>query len=88
MKTLAVVVNGLRNLDSILPAASALAKGYVAYGVKPADYTPVGEALLWRLEHGLVPDSTPELKSAWSAAYATLANFMIAEAYGCEAAAE
>jgi nitric oxide dioxygenase len=48
---------------------------------------PVGEVLLWTLEHGLGSDWTPELKSAWSAAYATLANFMIAEAYGREAAA-
>ncbi len=34
MKTLTVVVNGLGNLKSILPAASALAKGHVGYGVR------------------------------------------------------
>jgi hemoglobin-like flavoprotein len=88
MKTLTVVVNGLGNLQTILPAASALAKGHVAYGVKPAHYTPVGEALLWILERGLGPDWTAELEGAWSAAYTTLANFMIAEAYGRQAAAE
>src|SRR3977135_3243705 len=36
MATLAVVVNGLSNLASILPAASALAKRHVSYGAKPA----------------------------------------------------
>ncbi|MBV8510349.1 MAG: hemin receptor, partial [Xanthobacteraceae bacterium] len=56
MKTLTVVVNGLGNLQTILPAASALAKNHVAYGVKPSHYTPVGEALLWTLQRGLGPD--------------------------------
>jgi nitric oxide dioxygenase len=88
MKTLTVVVNGLGNLQTILPAASALAKNHVAYGVKPLHYAPVGEALLWTLQRGLGPDWTPELEGAWSAAYSTLANFMIAEAYGRQAAAE
>jgi hemoglobin-like flavoprotein len=35
MATLAVVVNGLSNLESVLPAASALAKRHVIYGAKP-----------------------------------------------------
>ncbi len=53
MATLAVVVNGLNNLEAILPAASALAKRYVGYGVKPIHYAIVGDALLWTLERGL-----------------------------------
>jgi nitric oxide dioxygenase len=88
MKTLIIVVNGLGNLQTILPAASALAKNHVAYGVKSSHYTPVGEALLWTLQHGLGSDWTPELAGAWSTAYTTIANFMIAEAYGRQAAAE
>jgi len=44
--------------------------------------------LLWTLERGLGSTWTPELEGAWSAAYTTLANFMIAEAYGRQAAAE
>ena len=35
MGTLAVVVNGLGDLGSVLPAASALAKRHVSYGAKP-----------------------------------------------------
>ena len=53
MATLAVVVNGLSDLPSILPAASALAKRHVAYGAKPEHYPVVGSALLWTLEKGL-----------------------------------
>jgi len=88
MATLAVVVNGLANLDAILPAASALAKRHVAYGVKPGHYMPVGEALLWTLERGLGSGWTPELAAAWTAAYTTLSQFMIGEAYGRSVAAE
>ena len=53
MATLVVLVNSLGNLEAVLPAASALAKRHVDYGVKAADYTPVGAALLWTLEQGL-----------------------------------
>src|ERR1700722_7718955 len=72
MATLAVVVNGLGNLDAILPAASAFAKRHVDYGVKAAHYAPVGEALLWTLERGLGAQWTPELAAAWGAAYGVL----------------
>ena len=88
MTTLAVVVNGLTSLDSILLAASALAKKHVGYGVKAGDYAPVGAALLWTLEKGLGKDWTPELAAAWSGAYALLSDFMIGEAYGRPVAAE
>jgi len=88
MATLTVVIGGLSNLESILPAASALAKRHVQYGVKPADYEPVGEALLWTLERGLGEQWTPQLAMAWSTAYGVLSEFMINEAYGRSAAAE
>ena len=88
MATLAVVVNGLGNLESILPAASALAKRHVGYGVKASDYTPVGAALLWTLERGLGDAWTTDLAAAWGAAYAVLSGYMIGEAYGHSAAAE
>src|SRR6516162_6320499 len=42
MSTLAVVVNGLSNLESTLPAASALATRHVAYGAKAEHYPVVG----------------------------------------------
>jgi hemoglobin-like flavoprotein len=53
MATLGVVVNSLGNLEAVLPTASALAKRHVDYGVKAADYTPVGATLLWTLEQNL-----------------------------------
>ncbi len=88
MATLAAVVNGLGDLGSILPAASALAKRHVAYGAKPAHYPVVGSALLWTLEKGLGDGWTPEVAEAWTAAYGTLSGYMISEGYGSAQAAE
>jgi hemoglobin-like flavoprotein len=82
MAMLAVVVNGLGNLQSVLPAASALATRHVAYGAKAEHYPVVGAALLWTLEKGLGEAWTPEVADAWTAVYGTLSGFMIAEAYG------
>ena len=89
MATLAVVVNGLTDLEAVLPAASALAKRHVGYGAKPEHYPVVGGALLWTLEKGLGEAAwTPELAAAWTAAYGTLSGYMISEAYGRSQAAE
>ncbi len=87
MTTLGVVVNGLKNLDAVLPAARELAVRHVRYGVKPAHYAPVGEALIWTLDRGLGADFTSEVRSAWLAAYGALSGVMIAAAYGEQDAA-
>jgi hemoglobin-like flavoprotein len=81
MAMLAAVVNGLGNLTSILPAASALAKRHVSYGAKPEHYPVVGAALLWTLEKGLGDGWTPDIAAAWTTAYGTLSGYMISEAY-------
>ncbi len=88
MATLAVVVYGLGDLQSILPAASALAIRHVSYGAKAEHYPVVGAALLWTLEKGLGEAWTPDVAAAWTAAYGTLSGFMISEAYGSSLAAE
>jgi hemoglobin-like flavoprotein len=88
MMMLAAVVNGLGNLQSILPAASALAKRHVDYGAKPEHYPVVGGALLWTLEKGLGEAWTPDVADAWTTAYGTLSGYMISEAYGRAEAAE
>jgi hemoglobin-like flavoprotein len=86
--TLAVVVGGLSDLPSVLPAASALAKRHVDYGARPEHYPVVGEALLWTLARGLGPQFTPDVAGAWTAAYTTLSGYMIEQAYGRPQAAE
>jgi len=88
MATLAIVVNGLSNLETILPAASALATRHVAYGARPEHYPVVGAALLWTLEKGLGDAWTEDVADAWTAAYTLLSGFMINQAYGRPQAAE
>ena len=88
MTMLTAVVNGLGNLEQILPAASALASRHVGYGAKAEYYPVVGTALLWTLEKGLESGWTPEVADAWCAAYATLSGYMISQAYGSSQAAE
>jgi hemoglobin-like flavoprotein len=88
MATLAIVVNGLGDLGSVLPAASALAKRHVGYGAKPEHYPVVGGVLLWTLEKGLGEAWTSDVAEAWTTAYGTLSSYMISEAYGGAQAAE
>jgi nitric oxide dioxygenase len=86
MKTLTVVVNGLSDLPSILPAAEALAIRHVSFGVRPEHYAPVGEALIYTLGKGLGDAFTEETKAAWIGAYTLLSGFMIEKAATAQAA--
>ena len=81
MATLGVVVNGLRDLDKVVPVAQQLAVKHVDYGVKPEDYDKVGASLLRTLEKGLGDDFTSEVKEAWATAYTTLSTVMKDAAY-------
>lgn len=73
---LATAVNSLHKLDTIVPAVQDLGRRHKGYGVSDEHYTPVGAALLWTLEKGLGAEFTPDVKSAWTEAYTTLAGVM------------
>ena len=72
-----VIVIRLDNLALITEEIAAMANRHVGYGVKPAHYTLVGDALLWTLEKGLGKDWTAEVKEAWATCYTLLADKMI-----------
>jgi hemoglobin-like flavoprotein len=74
---LTTIVNKLNQLDELVPAAQALGRRHAGYGVKEEHYATVGDAFLWTLRAGLGPAFTDDVKSAWIAAYTTLANVMI-----------
>lgn len=76
MTMLSTVVGGLTRPDQIIPAAEALARRHVDYGVTGTQYDSVGAALLWTLERGLGPAWTTEAQEAWTAAYTLLAGVM------------
>jgi hemoglobin-like flavoprotein len=84
MRTLAVAVNGLDNLEQIVPAVQALGRKHVDYGVEPQHYDTVGAALLWTLGQGLGDAFTKEVSEAWLTVYTLLATTMKEAAYGAQ----
>lgn len=76
MQMLAVAVNGLTNLEVIVPAVQELGARHQGYKVTDAHYDSVGAALLYTLEKGLGDAFTPEVEAAWAETYGTLASVM------------
>lgn len=81
IQTLAVVVNGLDNLDGIVPAIQSLGKRHVQYGVTVQHWDSVGSALLWTLGDTFGPAFTDKVKQAWASAYNLVAQTAISAAY-------
>src|SRR6476659_8741769 len=76
IQALTVVVQGLDHLEELVPTLADLGRRHAQYGVTASHYDTVGAALLWTLEQGLGSGWTPEVKAAWSGAYALLADVM------------
>ena len=77
MSTLAVIVGSLDDNSKLITLTESLARQHDSYGILPAHYELVGEALLWSLERGLGEDWTPGVTASWSKAYGIVSNFMI-----------
>ncbi len=86
MATIAVVVNALDRLESVLPALKALAIRHVDYGVRDEHYDKVGAALLWTLQAGLGNRFTEAHRTAWLEAYTALSGVMRTEVAAAKAA--
>ncbi len=80
MNMIKVAVEGLNDLDGIVPATQDLGRRHVKYGVQDKDYGTVGEALLWTLGESFGDAFTDDVKSAWTTVYTLLANVMTAAA--------
>jgi len=76
MRMVGTAVNGLDQLDQIVPAVKNLGVRHVAYGVNDAHYDTVGTALLWTLGQGLGDAFTPDVETAWATVYGLLAGTM------------
>ena len=76
MQVLAMAVNGLDDLDALVPVVQTLGRKHVAYGVTDEHYDTVGSALLWTPEQGLGEGFTPEVKAAWTDVYSIIATTM------------
>jgi hemoglobin-like flavoprotein len=73
---LGAVVHSLDDIDSLLPALAALGKRHTHYGVEDRHFDSVGEALVLALSDVCSDDFTPELRAAWTVAYALIASVM------------
>jgi hemoglobin-like flavoprotein len=76
MQMLRLVVEGLSNLEALVPELHSLGTRHVGYGVEGRHYETVGTALLWTFEKALRPDYPDETQEAWNAAYSLLAEIM------------
>ena len=76
MAMISAAVNGLDDIETILPAVQDLGRRHVRYGVTKAHYDTVAAALLWTLEQGLGDAFTPQVRDAWTKAYTFLADAM------------
>jgi len=77
MATISFAVATLNHPDKLVPAVQDLGKRHAKYGVTPAHYGTVAQALLWTLEKGLGEAWTPEAKAAWTEVYTILSTTMI-----------
>lgn len=76
MAALNIVVQGLDRLPELLPLVQQLGRRHVGYGVQPAHYDTVGQALVWTLAQGLGDTATDEVLQAWAQAYGCVADAM------------
>ena len=76
IQALQLAVEGLDDLDSLVPVLAELGRRHESYGVQAAHYDTVGAALLWTLERGLGHAWTDEAQAAWTEAYGLLAGAM------------
>ena len=81
---LVAVMDHLEDASWLEETLGALGNKHVGYGVTPAMYAWVGDALLTTLGEVAGADWTPELAKAWSDAYGAIAGLMTA---GSKAAA-
>ncbi|WP_437958794.1 globin family protein [Sorangium sp. So ce119] len=76
MQTLSVAVDGLNNLQKLVPVLQALGVRHHGYMVEDRHYDVVGEALLWTLREGLGDGFTRDVETAWKEVYGLVADVM------------
>jgi hemoglobin-like flavoprotein len=77
MQTMATLVVGLDRMEDIIEPIRHLGVRHVGYGVKPADYDAVGQALIWTFETTMGAEFTEEIRAAWLEVYSIVAKTAI-----------
>lgn len=78
MDMLNTLVVHLDDIHGTKKMIDEMAARHAQYGVRPAHYRQVGNALLWTLAKGLGPDAGAPTIDAWKKWYDALASRMIA----------
>lgn len=76
MTMIGTAVNGLTNLEAIVPAVKDLGTRHAGYGVTDSMYDTVGSSLIETLAAGLGEAFTDDVKEAWVETYTLLATTM------------
>jgi len=79
VSTVGTAVEKLGQPDELVPVLKALGLRHVGYGVQPAHYEVVGQALLQTLRTGLGSDFTPAVEAAWTKVWGFVAKCMLRE---------
>ncbi|HYA20906.1 MAG TPA: globin domain-containing protein [Burkholderiales bacterium] len=73
---LEMIVNSLDIQDKIVPIIFDLGKRHAMYGVRDRHYGPFEQALMDTLSNVIGDAFTPDVRKAWTAAFAFLAEIM------------
>jgi len=73
---LGTIVGAIDEPHALVPGLAALGRRHASYGATEQHYASVGEALLAALGTTLGPAFTPDVRVAWSEAYALVAAVM------------
>ena len=75
-RTLEIFVRSLEDLPALADDLRALGRRHEGYGVEPAHYSLVGEALVWTIAKAVGRSFTQHDREAWTVAYIVLVDAM------------
>eukprot|EP00438_Fugacium_kawagutii_P005255 Skav228637 [mRNA] locus=scaffold204:66052:72705:+ [translate_table: standard] len=81
VETVATAVSLLKDLDTLVPVLQGLGLKHVGYGVQPAHYDVVGQALIATLEVSLGRHFTEPVKNAYLKVWTVIKANMISDNY-------
>ncbi|XP_033123167.1 neuroglobin-like [Anneissia japonica] len=76
MKTVGTAVNGLDNVEALIPKLESLGKRHKKYKAKPEYFQAVGDALIFALSEATGDAFDEEHKLAWGVVFAVVSSTM------------